>query len=179
MTTTTTTTTAANIKIWLGNQAAYNAGYLRGEWVTLPVSDADLQAVYGRIGGEEHFIADYDTTIVGLVIGEYDNIADLNQVAEAIADFDGDQLQALGAYLQDDYDLQDAIGHVADGDYIVYNDCPTMADVAEQLLEDTGDLDRIPDDLRGYFDFATYGRDLELDGTFVYMGDDVYIQLLH
>ena len=49
--TATTTNNNATIKIWIGNLAAYNAGTLRGEWVNLPISDEELQAVYSRIGG--------------------------------------------------------------------------------------------------------------------------------
>ena len=97
--TATTTNNNATIKIWIGNLAAYNAGTLRGEWVNLPISDEELQAVYSRIGGEEHAILDYSTDIDGLEIGEYDAIDELNEAAEAIADFDGEKLEAFGAFL--------------------------------------------------------------------------------
>jgi antirestriction protein len=35
---------------------------------------------------------------------------------------------------------------------------------AEYLLEDTGELDKIPQHLRGYFDFERYAHDAELSG---------------
>jgi antirestriction protein len=35
---------------------------------------------------------------------------------------------------------------------------------AEGFLEDTGELDRVPEHLRPYLDVAAYGRDAELSG---------------
>ena len=43
----------------------------------------------------------------------------------------------------------------------------SFTDLAEQLLDETGDLDQIPEHLRGYFDYEAYGRDLRLGGDFV------------
>ena len=181
MTNTITATTKNNnaaIKIWIGNLAAYNAGILRGEWVTLPVSDEDLQAVYARIGGEEHAIMDYSTDIDGLKIGEYDDIDELNEAAEAIADFDGTQLEAFGAFLKDGCSLSDAVGHTENNDFTYYADCFNMADVAQQYCDDCGILDRIPDDLQCYFDFEAYGRDMEIEGTF-YEVNGGYVELIY
>ena len=43
----------------------------------------------------------------------------------------------------------------------------SFADLAEQLLDETGELEQIPEHLRGYFDYEAYGRDLRLGGDFV------------
>jgi antirestriction protein len=39
----------------------------------------------------------------------------------------------------------------------------TWEDFAYDLLESTGDLDQIPESLRSYFDYASFGRDLSYD----------------
>lgn len=166
------------IKIWIGNLAAYNAGELRGEWIELPASEEELSALYERIGGEEHIIMDYESDIDGLHIGELDDVGELNEAAEAIDGYNEDERAALGAYLSDGCDLSDAIQHVTYGAYIIYDGCYNMADVAEQVCDECGILDKMPDNLRGYFDFAAYGRDMAIDGTFI-RSDRGYIELCY
>ena len=43
----------------------------------------------------------------------------------------------------------------------------SFTDLAEQLLNECGELDQIPEHLRGYFDYEAYGRDLRLGGDVV------------
>ena len=50
-----------------------------------------------------------------------------------------------------------------------------MADVAETYADETGLLDEIPKHLRYYFDFAAFGRDMEIEGTFIYI-DGNYVE---
>ena len=51
-----------------------------------------------------------------------------------------------------------------------------MADVTEIYADETGLLDKIPDNLRGYFDFKAFGRDMEIEGTFIYIGNGTYVE---
>jgi len=53
-----------------------------------------------------------------------------------------------------------------------------MAEVAEQYADETGLLSNIPDDLRYYFDFEAYGRDMEINGSFVET-ESGYIEIYH
>lgn len=50
----------------------------------------------------------------------------------------------------------------------------SLEDFAEELLSDTGALSGMPEDLRYYFDFKSYGRDLELNGDVFIIGEDIY-----
>jgi len=52
-----------------------------------------------------------------------------------------------------------------------------MSDVAEQVVEQCGYLDEMPEHLRNYFDYEAYGRDLEIEGNFVYLGEGAYIEI--
>lgn len=58
------------LKIFLTNLGKYNEGELVGEWISLPVSEEELEAVKERIGineqYEEWFITDYETDITGV-----------------------------------------------------------------------------------------------------------------
>lgn len=51
-----------------------------------------------------------------------------------------------------------------------------MTEVAEMYADETGLLYGVPDDLRCYFDFEAYGRDMEINGKFVET-DSGYIEI--
>ncbi len=157
------------LNIFITNLALYNAGYLAGEWVELPISESKLDKIVNRIsrnGKDELFITDYESDINGLTIGEYDNINELNEIAEQLKDLDDYEIGKLGALLNYGYSLEDAIDKI--DDCIYYEDCYDMGAVAEQYCEECGILDDIPEHLRCYFDFDAYGCDMEIEGHYVF-----------
>ena len=156
------------LNIFLTNLGLYNEGVLAGEWVSLPVSDFDLEAVKIRIGVDEYheetFITDYETDIHGVKVGEYDSIDDLNELAEALEDDDAAEI--IGAMLEAGYTFEEAMQKYNDGEYTFYSGCSDMAEVAEQYADETGLLESIPERLRYYFDFEALGRDMNLEGQY-------------
>ena len=223
----------AYIRMFITNLGKYNEGELVGKWVDLPCYDLEDQLLEIGVSDEpdefgnmyeEWFVTDYETDIPGLDLSsEYPNIDELNELAETVQDWDeDDELLALGAYLDNGYDIDDAIRHVEDRDYIIYTDCYNMRDVAmayvemcgsvidaagkeaaenyidwDQYAEDlwdnggfdskedaqeyadevqfTGDYD--DDFIESYFNYESYGRDMGINGTFVYMNNGVYVEL--
>lgn len=182
MSTTTTrrrSTEAAILSIFITNLGRYNEGALVGEWVSLPADEDDLQAVYDRIGidglrYEEVFISDYESDI-GLEVGEYENINDLNELAERLEALDSYDFDLVGALIGSEmFSAEEALKIVEDGDFSYYPGCRDMADVAEQYINETGMLDGVPDSIARYFDFEAFGRDMEYDGTWI-EADDGFI----
>ena len=167
------------LNIFITNLGKYNEGELVGEWVELPVSEEELEAVFERIGineeYEEHFITDYETDITGLKVGEYDSIEDLNELAETLEDLDEYEREIVEAMISEGYDLEEALEKK--DDCMIYHDCNDMTDVAEQYAEETGLLDSIPENLRYYFDFEAYGRDMGIEGTFVFTNNGNCVQI--
>ena len=161
------------IEICLTNLGKYNEGELIYSRLVLPATTEEICAAYDEIGVadgtmyEEAFISDYETDINGLSISEYASIDDLNELAEELENFDEYELEAFGAMLEYGYATDEALKKVQDGDYMYYSGCCSMAEVAEQYADETGLLANIPDDLRYYFDFEAYGRDMEINGSFV------------
>ena len=70
------------------------------------------------------------------------------------------------------YSLEDAINRK--DDVMFYSRCSIMAEVAEQYADETGLLDSIPDNLRNYFDFEAFGRDMSFEGEFIFYGNNCY-----
>lgn len=175
-------------KIFLTNLGKYNEGELVGEWVELPTTKEKLSQVMKRIGigskdafgqsYEEWFISDYDCEISYLVecLGEYENLNELNYLAEKIEELDEYDFKMFESVLE--YDGGGGIRGAADVINVIENlDCYRLYDGAYNerdlgwcLLEEEGiyDLDKLGN-LRNYIDYEALGRDFsfEVEGGFV------------
>lgn len=160
-------------KIFLTNLRKYNEGQLVGEWVDLPCDDFD--SVLKRIGidgkfYEEFFISDYETNY-DIKIGEHEDIYYLNNLAEELEDLTESEIIIFRAYMETEDDIDFALDHLDDA--MIYFSCDDMTDVAYEVVDENGILDNVPDDLRNYFDYESYGRDLEISGTFVEIDSNI------
>ena len=84
-----------------------------------------------------------------------------------------EQLEELPDYLLDDLDsfiscygsLEELVEHK--DDIILYSGCETMTDLAYYLIDEEQVLGEIPSSLQNYIDYEAYGRDLDIEGTFI------------
>lgn len=163
------------MRIFLTNLGKYNEGELVGEWVDLPVSHEELQKVFERIGiNEEYFITDCECDLYE--VGENENIDKLNDIAERIKELDEEKSKVVRA-LMHKLDYNEAIEKVNNGDYRIFYDCCDMADVAYQVIEECGYLDNVPDDVARYFDYESFGRDLGIEGSYIFTDDNEAIEI--
>lgn len=163
------------LKINVTNLKKYNEGALVGEWVSLP--HEGLEEVLEKIsnsGNDELFISDYETDINGLKISEYEDILQLNEIAEEIEGMYEDELIAFQAYLEQyANNMEQALEEVRQGNYTIYYDCDDMSDVAYQVVNESGLLDGVPETIKGYFDYEAYGRDIDIEGTFIQVDNNI------
>ncbi len=166
------------LRVYIANLGKYNEGELVGEWVNLPISEEELEAVHERIGisdepdengiyYEETAIHDYETDL-DLTVGEWDNVLELSEQIEAYEDLQGWEKDVVEAILEaGEYnDLFEAVEHVDD-----FNLIPDVDD-NESLgyyYYQAGCIE-IPEHLTNYFDFEAYGRDCAMDGVFTENG---------
>lgn len=81
------------IKVFVSNLAKYNEGELNGQWTSLPVEDVNRDILDKLdLGGDskqgyyhDWFISDYEAPFA---ISEYDSLYRLNELAEALKDYD-------------------------------------------------------------------------------------------
>ena len=168
------------MKIYLTNLGKYNEGELIGEWVELPVSQEELQKVFERIGineeYEEYFITDYECDFYE--VGEYENLDTLNEIAERIEELDKEESKVVKALMSElGYTLDEAIEKTNNGDYRMYYDCDSMTDIAYQVVEECGYLENVPDNVARYFDYESFGRDLGIEGTYIFLDDSEVIEV--
>lgn len=148
----------------------------KNAWIELPTSDIVINKVLEEInpGGLHNvIIADYETDISGLKVSEYDNILELNTIAEEIDNLSDDEVIALQAYLEQYNDIEQALEEVRQGNYTIYYDCDDMSDVAYQVVNESGLLDGVPETIKGYFDYEAYGRDIDIEGTFIQVDNNI------
>lgn len=149
------------MKIWLGNLGCYNEGELHGEWLTLPMSEEDLEAAIKRIclvfedREDEYFIADWECEVYGLV-HEYSNIRELNEIAEKLESLSYYDLHRLKYLIEEEsYKFYEALERLEDVEF--WQDS-TIKDVAYDLVEQ-GCIN-----IKNYIDYDAIARDLGFDG---------------
>lgn len=169
------------VKGFITNLGKYNEGELIGKWITFPVDDDDLQETLQEIGCyyedeegnayneqyEEYFFTDWECDFEH-GFGEYENIEEVNEIAEQIEEWDEDTFNAACEI----WGVQYVIGKDPD-DYILYSDINNDYDLGYYWVEDSGcyDLSNLGT-LANYIDYESLGRDIrfETDGGFTAYG---------
>ena len=163
---------SAHVSIYVANLGMYNEGMILGGWVSLPVAEKDLDSIFADVTDDFHeevFVPDFECDC-GLNIGEFSDIRELNEIADELEDLDADQIQIFRAMVGNwGYEPEDAIERVDDS--CIWQNCSTMAEVAEQCLDESGMLDELPGWAQGYIDYESYGRDMEIKGQFTLTDD--------
>lgn len=62
-------------------------------------------------------------------------------------------------------------------EFYIYEDCNDMADVAYQVLTESGQINELPEWAQSYFDFVAYDRDLEIEGQFYKSDNGIYVEI--
>lgn len=172
---------------FITNLGKYNEGALVGEWVKFPTTAEELKKVFERIGigakddfgqtYEEWFITDYDCYVDGLydLLGEYANLDELNYLASKLDDMSQDEYERFQAAMEiGDHtgSIQELINLTENLDcYDVYPDIHDHDDLGRYYIEEL-DAMQVPEHLRNYIDYETYGRDIALEesGQFTDLG---------
>ena len=172
---------------FITNLGKYNEGELIGEWVKFPTSAEEIRTVLDSIGigqeddlgnlYEEWFITDYDCYVDGLYdkLGEYENLDELNYLAAKLDDMtQGEYAQFQAAMEVGDHcgSLQEIINLTENLDcYEIYPNIEDYDDLGRYYIEEL-DAMQVPEYLRNYIDYESYGRDVTIDenGEFTSFG---------
>lgn len=151
------------MKAYITNLGKYNEGCLVGKWIDFPIDEDDFTSELESIGVkentmyEEWFITDYDCSLFDMydAFGEYPNIDDINEVAEALEGHESEftALMEVCSYT-------DALKYLESENYTFYEGM-AMEDVAYEIVEECYNL---PEIAQRYFDYAAFARDLSFDG---------------
>jgi len=160
------------MRVYIANLGKYNEGELVGAWFTPPV---DWDEVKERIGlndeYEEYAIHDYE---LPFEIEEYTPIEEINRLCSLAEELAGTPIEAEMKDIQSAFfsSFEEMVEHK--DDIICYSDCDDMEEVARYFIEETGVLGEVPASLQNYIDYEAYGRDLELEGSFLVTSHGVF-----
>ena len=150
----------SEIRIYVADLAAYNAGKLHGVWIdaTDDLEDIEQQVETMLVqspepDAEEYAIHDYEG-FGGYDLSEYEGLEAAHDIACFI-----DEYPDFGGELLNHFADLDEAQRVAEENYCgCYR---SLADYAQELTEETTD---IPANLTYYIDYESIARDMELNG---------------
>ena len=182
----------AIIKGYITNLGKYNEGILSYKLISFPIDEDELNEALKEIGCkytdengkdhnieyEEYFFSDWDCEIP-FGFGEYESISDVNDIAERVENLMDYELDVLKVILEEHTsNVDEALRIVEVGNYVMWSGCESMADVAERMAIEFGDLNEVPERLQHYIDYEAWGRDLAIEGTFL-EGDGYFVEVLN
>jgi antirestriction protein len=177
-------------RIYVACLASYNAGTLHGAWIDATQGAEGIKEDIAKVlraspfpnvtvncpdhtmftdspcalckgtgkvpSAEEFAIHDYEG-FGNIKLSEFTHIDDVAAIAEALEEHDG----AFEVAYANFHDLNEALDAVRENYCGAYD---SVTDYAEAFADDTGMLSEMPENLRCYFDFEAFGRDMELNG---------------
>ncbi len=150
-------------RIYVACLAAYNAGKLHGRW--MPCDDVDtlqdsiktMLEASPEPDAEEWAIHDYEG-FGSASLSEYQSLETVTAMAEFIQAHGSLASELLAHFGGDLEEAQQAMEDQYAGCYA------SLEDFTASLTEETGELEQVPQHIRGYIDYAAMARDMELSG---------------
>lgn len=155
-------------RIYVGTYAKYNAGSIKGAWLSLDGHDkesflAACAELHKDESDPELMFQDFE----GFPKSYYSESSIPDELF-AWLELDEEDRELLAVYRE--HVDQDAEIEAARDAFMGKAD--SEADWAQQWLEDTGGLEGVPEHLRNYIDFEAYARDARLGGDVVFARHD-------
>lgn len=173
------------LEVFITDLAAYNAGYLIGNWFTLPLTEDELVLAIKQVLSEgttvcsdsyheEIFTTDYEWQDYEFcTVEEYSNLFELNNQLQLLADKSDYELKAISFLLSEGLavDIEAAI-YKCDDVRIYENQ--NMEDIAYDLIQECYNIHELSPIIANHIDYEGIGRDLELDGCYFEIGNDIF-----
>lgn len=161
---------ASLFEAYITNLGKYNEGELVGKTLKFPTTPQKVQALLKDIGVdgiryEEFFITSFDGDVLGLYdyLGEYENLDELNHLACLLSELDQGELEKFEAVIDGGShtsSVADLINLTQNLDcFEFYPDIEGEEDLGRYFTEDLA----IPAELKDYFDYEAYGRDVSIN----------------
>ena len=155
------------IEAYITNLGKYTEGELRGEYLKLPATKEEVQALFSKIGldgvmYEEYFITDYITALAGMQnLSEYESIDELNYLVSLLEDMDEwelEKFEAAAVYGEYSESAQDLINLAQNLEcYEYYPGVSDYDDLGRYLIDEL-DYEQIPERLQDYLTIAVMRR---------------------
>lgn len=166
----TTEITITAPSVYVGTYAKYNNGSIAGEWINLLDDVTDRDDFYEKIAelhsdeaDPEFMFQDWENVPHGMISETSINWDYIDGLRRVLEENNEEWAEAYALFVGDFHDT--------DEEHFYESYCGTAdseEDYAAQLLEETGELNALPQNLRHYFDYEKFARDLFInDYTFI------------
>ena len=166
--TTTSSATDTTPRAWIGCLHHYNSGYLVGHWFDAATADEVTLADVHEGSGldcaecEELWVFDHENIPVR---GEMDPLT-AGAWGRRLAEVDEDLRPALCAWVESGDYVAEGTGElpsISDFEEQYVGSWDSFREYAEQLADDIGLLDGVPEEIARYFAWQAWSRDLAFD----------------
>jgi antirestriction protein len=160
------------MQCYISTYGLYNSGYLTGRWFDADeIQDSDevlseIQRLAAKDGVDPEFVGDelmvQDTD--GFPIDPGESLARAAEIAEIIGE--DEEMHFRVSLLEEAHGLHGlSIEEIRDtAQEMHWIEGNNREDCAAEFLEEMGELNDIPENLRNYFDFEAYARDMVIEG---------------
>jgi len=173
------------LSAYVTNAGRYAAGLRAGEWLRFPTTKENVQALLKRIGvdgirHEELFITAYDSNVRGIrdCLGEYESLDALHFLSFLLTRLDKYELERFEAIAFTDaraVDLASLINITQNLECFEYFPGVTDDETLGRIYVDDMEMLDVPEDVRPYFDYEAYGRDMRINENGRYAPDGYVI----
>lgn len=166
----TTEITITAPSVYVGTYAKYNNGSIEGKWINLLDDVTDREDFYEKIAelhsdeaDPEFMFQDYENMPRGIVSETSINWDYIDGLRRVLEEYGEEYAEAYALFVENFHDTDE------ENFYESYSGtADSEEDYAVQLLEETGELNALPQNLRYYFDYEKFARDLFInDYTFI------------
>lgn len=167
-----------SIKAFVVNSKAYDDGnHDCGEWVTFPITPAEIKAVYDRIGIDgidfkQVFFDDFKTDVAGLqkILSVHTDIDELNYLAVCLSDLSSSELAKLNAIAETApfERLETFIDFAANSScYVLIEGVHDTKELGEYYLYQS-DMVQMPEEWKGGIDPKAFGTYIQKDAAGIF-----------
>jgi len=174
------------MRAYITDLAAYNQGFLIGEWIELGIDEDELNQTIRKIlklgekvckdGSihEEYFLTDWEDEEF-FQVSEYTNVYELNKKMARFDELnlDDSEKKCVSFLVENNIvsNFDEALEKYED--VLIYEDM-SFLDLAYQIVKEQYNLDDLPQFVANYFDYEALARDLALEGFYHEIDKDIF-----
>lgn len=146
----------------------------QSSWFQCPIEFDEIATELSLNDGEEYSIVEYESPFT---ISTSDSIDEINQLAEYYMEYSSLPVtNVIQQLVNDGYygSLREAFEQI---ESITYVEAISQSDLAHHIIDETGLLAGISEEVVRYFDYDAYGRDLVLSGDFSELGSGGFVSV--
>lgn len=162
---TTTQEILNEVHIYVGTYKKYNEGNIFGKWITLGDFEnienfyQECRELHSDEESPEFMFQDIECPkILEKYITEYSISKDIFSIAEAL---EGKDIEMIEAFISLGFDL--TTENIINAEERFCGQFDNFTDLAEHFVNELGLLDEMPENLKIYFDYEKYGKDLDME----------------